>query len=281
LAGGELPVTLCGGSTLSMSASRHELSLTSSATTLVRRVVLTSGAGLAGSTSGSAGARAQVLRWGSTSRTVRVNAPASTVLVVHENFNRGWQASLAGHRLSALQVDGWQQAFLLPAGAHGTVTLTYLPQRSFAVGLWLGLLAVAVLIGLALLMGRGGGHHRSDGGPGWPAGQDNPIGGAAILDGRLDRRVLAVLLMVGLGLIAGWLALALGTVVVVGWLCLPAVRTVRRWLPGVAAGGVAGGGLLNAIGPSVSSHPLTDSAACQGLVLLALTALALAVLAEE
>ena len=292
LSGAELPVRLCAGSTLTLSTSRHEFTFTSSATTLARRVVLVRGAGLgsaAGATglSDGPGAQAQVLRWGSSSRTVRVDAPSRAVLVVHENFNAGWQASLAGHRLTPLQVDGWQQAFLVPAGARGTVMLTFRPERSFAIGLWLGLLVAALLMCVALLSywRRGERSHRSGGGvPGWPADQDGSAGslacGLAILDGRLDRRALAVLLPVALGLLAGWAGLALGAVATIGWLCLPAVRAARRWLAAAAAGGVAGGGLLNALGPSVSSHPLTDSVACQGLALVALVALALAVLAD-
>ncbi|HEU5268580.1 MAG TPA: alpha-(1-_3)-arabinofuranosyltransferase family protein, partial [Jatrophihabitans sp.] len=155
LAGGPLPATPCGSATVPVSASRHELSFTSSAAAQVQQVVLSRDSGFGGgSVSGSgsvpgggAGSTgAQVQHWGTTSRTVRVDAPVASLLVVHENFNAGWQATLAGHRLPAVQVDGWQQAFLLPAGAHGVVRLTFAPQRQFAAGLWLGLAAAVALI---------------------------------------------------------------------------------------------------------------------------------------
>jgi arabinofuranan 3-O-arabinosyltransferase len=264
LAGGRLPVTPCGSATLPVSASRHELSFTSSATTLVQQVVLNRGSGLRLSTGSG---HAQVLHWGSTSRTVRVDAPVATLLVVHENFNDGWQARLAGHRLTAVQVDGWQQAFLLPAGAHGVLSLTYAPQRPFTIGLWLGLLAAVVLIGAAYLGRRAG-----------RLGDWQP---SAVPAGRLSRPALATGLVVALGLLAGWAGVVLAVLLTAAWLRLPAVRMRRGWLAAVAAGGVALGGILDAIGPSVSNHPLTDSVGCQLLVLLALASLGVAVLADS
>ena len=41
--------------------------------------------------------------------------PAS-YLEVHENYNAGWAATLNGHALRAVYLDGWQQGFVVPAG---------------------------------------------------------------------------------------------------------------------------------------------------------------------
>ena len=158
------------------------------------------------------------------------------MLVVHENFNAGWEASLAGHRLTPLQVDGWQQAFLVPP-AHRHRDAHLRPERSFAIGLWLGLLVAALLIGVALLSywrPAARSHRSNGGGPGWPADRTVPPGPrlrSRRSGRRLDRRALAVLLPVALGLLAGWAGLALGAAATIGWLCLPAVRAARRWLP--------------------------------------------------
>jgi arabinofuranan 3-O-arabinosyltransferase len=70
--------------------------------------------------------------------------------VVNENFNPGWQARLDGRTLPAARLDGWKQAWLLPAGTAGTVTLTYLPDPLYrdALGGALGSLALVVLVAL-------------------------------------------------------------------------------------------------------------------------------------
>jgi arabinofuranan 3-O-arabinosyltransferase len=262
LAGGRLTATPCGSSTVPVSASRHDLSFASSSSTLVQQLTLTRGNGLAVA---AASGQAQPLHWRSSDRTVRVDAPTATLLVVHENFNAGWQAKLAGSRLTAVQVDGWQQAFLLPAGAHGVVRLTFLPQRTFRVGLWLGLVAAVALIGLACFGGM--------------RGRGLAVEPPALRDGRPGRLLVGGGAVIAFGLLAGWAGLLLAGLLILAWWRLPVVRAGRRWLAVLAAGGVAAGGLVNAIGPSVSSHPLTDSVACQLLVLVALAALGLTVLA--
>ena len=88
-------------------------------------------------------------RWGATSRVVTLphqplTAPA--ILAVAENANAGWVAELGGVRLAPLTVDGWSQGWVVPAGAAGTVHLTFEPQRAYAVGLWLGLVAAVVVL---------------------------------------------------------------------------------------------------------------------------------------
>jgi len=67
--------------------------------------------------------------WGPTHRTVRVGPGADAVLRVAENVNEGWHASLDGEPLEPLRLDGWQQGYLVPAGAEGLVELTYAPRR--------------------------------------------------------------------------------------------------------------------------------------------------------
>jgi arabinofuranan 3-O-arabinosyltransferase len=81
-------------------------------------------------------------------RRITVAAAAEPqLLVVHENANPGWRATLDGRPLSSVRVDGWQQAWLVPA-AGGEVDLLFVPGRSYRIGLVLGLL---ILVGLALV----------------------------------------------------------------------------------------------------------------------------------
>ncbi len=91
---------------------------------------------------------ATVGTWGSVSRTVHVaDRTQPTLLVVRENANIGWRATLNGHALATVTVDGWQQGYIMPAGAAGTVRLTFTPDRTYRAALLVGLLAVFVLIG--------------------------------------------------------------------------------------------------------------------------------------
>ena len=91
----------------------------------------------------------EVRAWGADSR--RVTLPASDtarVLVVHENENVGWRATMDGHRLARVVIDGWQQGYVVPASAAGPVTLVHEGDRPYRLGLALGL-ALAVLLVVA------------------------------------------------------------------------------------------------------------------------------------
>ena len=106
------------------------------------------------SAAGPADRPARVVAWTSQRRTIRVATAVRSFLVVPQNVNAGWQATLGGRRLRPVRLDGWEQAWLLPAGSHGTVTLTYRPNTSYQRAL-AGGLAVLVLLGLvALRVGR-------------------------------------------------------------------------------------------------------------------------------
>jgi arabinofuranan 3-O-arabinosyltransferase len=78
-------------------------------------------------------------------RPLRVNAAVSSYLAVNENFNAGWRAVIGGRQLQAVRLDGWKQAWLLPAGTEGLVRLTYQPQSLYRV------VVVGGLAGLGLI----------------------------------------------------------------------------------------------------------------------------------
>ena len=87
-------------------------------------------------------------------RTVQIPpAPITRTLELPENFNEGWTAILDGAELTPVRVDGWRQAWVLPADSGGTVTMTFTPQRPYLAGLGLGALAAAVLVALAAWRG--------------------------------------------------------------------------------------------------------------------------------
>ena len=51
-------------------------------------------------------------------------------------------------------VDGWQQAWIVPAGSGGRVVLTFSPGRTFHLALLIGLVLALLLVVLALLPSR-------------------------------------------------------------------------------------------------------------------------------
>ncbi len=98
------------------------------------------------------------LEWTSVSDTERTlvvpRRDSSSVLSVPENQNDGWVATLDGKDLTALRLDGWRQAWVVPAGSGGIVHLSYAPQTPFTAGLVLGALAALLVLLTALWPSR-------------------------------------------------------------------------------------------------------------------------------
>ncbi|MGH8967054.1 MAG: discoidin domain-containing protein, partial [Actinomycetes bacterium] len=109
---------LTGG--LDLSAGRHEVRTDRSASFVVQDLWL-----LQGSPPAATSRAVRVSEWGVTHRSVEVAAGGEAVLSVPENANPGWVARFEGRELPRVRVDGWQQAWVLPAGAAGTVTLDF------------------------------------------------------------------------------------------------------------------------------------------------------------
>ncbi len=93
----------------------------------------------------------EVTRWDATSRSVVMAGSGSPqVLEVAENFNPGWSARAGGQQLQPLRVDGWKQAFLVPAGVMGQVEIQCSPDSAEGGGLLLGLLAALAVVLVAI-----------------------------------------------------------------------------------------------------------------------------------
>ncbi|MFJ9110347.1 alpha-(1-_3)-arabinofuranosyltransferase family protein [Streptomyces sp. NPDC102283] len=88
-------------------------------------------------------------------RTIAVGAGEASYLQIHENHNKGWKATLDGKELTPLRIDGWQQAWLIPEGEGGKVTLEYEPARIYQVGLIGAGVLLLALVGLAFVRRRG------------------------------------------------------------------------------------------------------------------------------
>jgi hypothetical protein len=90
-----------------------------------------------------------VRSWQPDQQVVGIGPGAASYLEVHENYNPGWAAGLDGRALTPVRLDGWQQGFVVPAGAGGTITMTFRPAGTYHLVLILSLLAVVVLLALA------------------------------------------------------------------------------------------------------------------------------------
>ncbi len=91
-------------------------------------------------------APATIASWTSAKRVLRVSVSTPSYLVVNENFNDGWRAVAGGKPLRPVQLDGWKQAWLLPAGTNGPVTVTYQPERLYRDAVVGGLAALGLVL---------------------------------------------------------------------------------------------------------------------------------------
>ena len=91
-------------------------------------------------------APATIASWTSAKRVLRVSVSTPSYLLVNENFNAGWRAVAGGKPLRPVQLDGWKQAWLLPAGTNGPVTVTYQPERLYRDAVVGGLAALGLVL---------------------------------------------------------------------------------------------------------------------------------------
>ncbi len=123
-------------------------------------------------------AAADVTAWGASQRTVQVSAAARSYLEVNQNYNAGWQAVLDGRTLTPVRLDGWKQAWVLPAGSSGAVHLSYRPAALYQAGLIAGLAGLLLCFAAAFARPR----RRPPGS--WPGARPDADGGPPRWPGR-------------------------------------------------------------------------------------------------
>ncbi|SCL21461.1 arabinofuranan 3-O-arabinosyltransferase [Micromonospora nigra] len=226
VAGRPVPVTVCGvtGAEVDLQAGGQRLATMPSAGFLVQD------AALRPDRAGTPPRQREVsvLDWDPTDRRVRIGAGGEALLVVPENANAGWTATLDGRSLVPTRVDGWQQAWVVPAGAAGEVRLVFTPDRAYRGGLAVGALAALAVLVLAALPVR----RRVAAGPELPAEAPGWFVGAllvallAVLGGVLP---VAIVLA---GMLLRQLAQRALPVVVLGGLTVATVTAVAGRLQG-------------------------------------------------
>ncbi|HTQ93822.1 MAG TPA: alpha-(1-_3)-arabinofuranosyltransferase family protein [Streptosporangiaceae bacterium] len=275
-----LPVQVCApGGTLSFGAGRHTLTAAAGGTFAVTDLSLAGIAPAAATASGAArpvaarpvAARPVAVRsWQPDQRRVSIGPGAASYLVMHGNFNPGWGATLNGHALTAVRLDGWQQGFVVPAGPGGTITLSFRPAAVYHLALVVSLAAVAILLAVAAwsFIGRPrreDGRDSGSGQPWWP--REVTSGGRRAWLGVLG--VTALIFVAG-----GPVALAVPVLAYLAWRLSRAPRRTnpQTWLPWVAFAGMVASGLLSAIRPFGGGLLGSFGGTAQACALIALAA---------
>jgi arabinofuranan 3-O-arabinosyltransferase len=244
-------VQLCGdeakGGKLRLDPGRHTVEAGDAGPMALTDVTLTRGKPAAAASETRA---VRAKDWSGDRRTVTVAPGQAVYLQTYENHNDGWKATLNGRTLTPLRVDGWQQAFLVPAGQGGTVTLTYEPATTYQAGLIGGAAALLALAALAFA-------RRRDNEPAAPPS-------AVPAPGWVLGAVALTAVMIA---VAGWLALAVPLLALLaryrpGWLA-PAALAAMAAAAVVAA---TGAGEPVAAGEGAFGGP------AQALAIVALTA---------
>jgi arabinofuranan 3-O-arabinosyltransferase len=201
--------------------------------------------------------------WQPDSRRLSIGQGASADLEIHQNYDTGWTATLDGHALTPIRLDGWQQGFVVPAGLGGTITLTFGPARTYHLGLLVSLGGVLLLLIAAA----------------WPmvrrfprtsSGQEPP---ARPLLPHREPASPALWWLSVLGVTT--LIFVTGGPVVLAVVVLAGVAYWRpRWLPAMALAAMTASGLLAALGslPEGSRALGPFSAPAQATALVALAA---------
>jgi arabinofuranan 3-O-arabinosyltransferase len=254
LSGAAVVAQACSPNPVQLPAGGHRVQLLSTPMTTPVSLTLSSPDESLAEADG-VGSTMQVRSWGPTDRSVQVNSKSPSVLVVRENFNTGWQAKVDGHRLTAARVDGWQQAFLVPAGTSGLVQLTFAPQRPFIMGLIAGGLAVIAVLALAFCPRR-----RSE------------AQLAGLVDGRVARSVVLIVGGTAMFLLAGGWGLVAAASVAVAAALVGRRRPGLPWIvPGVL---LAFAGVLVARASEFQVFARANSLTCQVICALAVSAAA-------
>jgi arabinofuranan 3-O-arabinosyltransferase len=146
-------LTPCNGTSFDFGAGDHHLEATDGPDGIgFDQIILGTPPTLAAATAQSRSL--SIGQWGSTSRTASIGAGEDSLFVVNEVFNRGWQATLDGVRLEPILIDGWRQAFIVPAGSGGTIDLAFTPNSTYQAGIAIGILLLLALALLALIPRR-------------------------------------------------------------------------------------------------------------------------------
>jgi arabinofuranan 3-O-arabinosyltransferase len=235
-----LPLHVCTGrGTLALPAGRHRLSSPGTGLPLaVTDLSLTDVTAAPATTPPGADVAPRSLRissWGTENRTAAIVPGGLAYLEVHQAVNPGWTATLNGVRLAPVTLDGWQQAYVVPAGAGGTVVMTFTPVTGYRWLLGVAALAVCLLAAAAAWPTRrrvAWGH---------PADKAQSVGPVGYWLGAVAAALV-------LALAGGPVAVAVTAVILLGWWRC-------QWVPWLTFTAMCAAGVLVIIGLNNGAQP--------------------------
>jgi arabinofuranan 3-O-arabinosyltransferase len=153
LDGESVPATPCAGATLHLPSGESDVVAEAAPATTFDLLRLGDAGAASSGTPGPARPVA-VREDGAEQRTYAVEGGGQALLALTEGANRGWHATAYGQDLEPVTLDGWRQAWVLPAGALVEVHVDFRPGGWHRVGLAVGGLALVALCLLAAIPGR-------------------------------------------------------------------------------------------------------------------------------
>ncbi|WP_083418947.1 alpha-(1-_3)-arabinofuranosyltransferase family protein [Pseudofrankia sp. BMG5.36] len=138
--------------TIPLTAGQHLITTDSAGLPLLTGQLTLVGTGTR--TSGDKPRSTTVTSWTPERRTVEIGAGTRAFLVVRENANSSWTATLNGQALTPVRLDGWQQGWIVPAGSAGTVLIENHPGQSARGLLVVGGILLLLLVALVLIPAR-------------------------------------------------------------------------------------------------------------------------------
>ncbi len=181
----------CTPGELRLPAGQQEVSVNPGQAFTVDAVSLTVGSPV----DGAATTTPDVSEWTAASRAVQIDSGPERLLVVPESTNPGWVARVDGRELSPVVVNGWQQGWIVPAGASGTVELTYRFDSLYRWSLVVGLVLMALLLVAAW----------------WPSSRREAVAEPrTVTTGRFTLMAAGLGILGASWLLSGWWGLAVG-----------------------------------------------------------------------
>ena len=143
-------IRVCTSPTTTLTAGHHVISFPAGGAFRVTSL-LVSQPGTLSTPESTRGVR--VMSWTPGKRTLRIGTGPATYVQIAQNFDSGWVATLDGRTLKAVDLSGWEQGWIVPAGVSGVITMKFQPDQTYRAALLIGGLFLLALFILALAKG--------------------------------------------------------------------------------------------------------------------------------
>lgn len=110
------------------------------------------------------GRKVVIESWNPSNRKISISAGESNIVTTGEIFNAGWIAKIDGEKIQAVEINGWEQGFVVPAGDGGVIELTFGPQRTYIASIFVGLILLIAMVVMMFIPSRKQNHEKLEAG---------------------------------------------------------------------------------------------------------------------